>query len=679
MSKGNDVILLQQTSTAIVGAGEGDDRYILDSALLAPNQKITISDTQGSNSLHLVGGLTITGSKVTNDALQLTLSNGAEVTLLGANTFQFLTGGNPLTGQGAPTSTFSDFVTKNLGYASVPAPGAAPSTSTTTVTVNNTGGTSVGGGGGTSGGGSGGQTFTLTPGVDYADNTQAFNGANASTFRFTANNETVVGNGATFNTTAPTIDALIDPSTSDNDTLKVQFLGTAATFGNATIQNIETFDLSFVNAPNSILDFATPVVGEKTVKLSGTMLSGAVLTLANLANGTVVDASGMTAGGVNVGYDLNATAAARNVKGGAGDDTLTGGSGNDTLVGNAGNDWIDADAGADSLDGGDGNDTLNGGFGNDTLIGGAGDDTLNDTIGNNTFDAGDGNDNITGGAGNDTITAGAGNDTIVGNGGNDAIDAGDGNDNITGGAGNDNITGGAGNDTIVGNGGNDAIDAGDGNDNITGGAGNDTITAGAGNDTITAGAGNDTIIGNAGNDVINAGAGIDTLTGGTGSDTFTVSAAAANGVDRNIITDFTAGSGGDVFNLQAALATIDGTDNFTTPASLQTHNAAGNLVVAAATEVVIVTSGAIPNNLASAPTANDLNGTNLLAAIGGTITVNANGNQNLFAVADQFGNVGIYFGDAGGDNGIAAGELTLVGVLQNTSLASLVFSNFANM
>jgi methionine-rich copper-binding protein CopC len=163
MSKGNDVILLQQTSTAIVGAGEGNDRYVLDSALLAPNQKITISDTQDSNSLHLVGGLTITGSKVTNDALLLTLSNGAEVTLLGANTFQFLTGGNPLTGQGAQTSTFTDFVTKDLGYASVPAPGNVVQSSTT-VTVNNTGGTSVGGGGGTSGGGSGGgQTFTLTP------------------------------------------------------------------------------------------------------------------------------------------------------------------------------------------------------------------------------------------------------------------------------------------------------------------------------------------------------------------------------------------------------------------------------------------------------------------------------------------------------------------------------------
>jgi Ca2+-binding RTX toxin-like protein len=378
-----------------------------------------------------------------------------------------------------------------LGYTAVPAPGAAPSTSTTTVTVNNTGGTSVGGSGG-------GQTFTLTTGADYADATQAFvNGNNASPFHFTANNETVVGNGATFNTgPAPNpIDALIDPSTSDNDTLKVNFLGTAATFGAATIQNIETFDLSFANTPSSTLDFSIPT-GEKTVNLSGTMASGASLTLTNLADGTVVDASGMTVGGVNVGnvgFAPGATSA-RNLKGGAGDDTLVGGSGNDTLVGNAGDDSIDGgSSGADSLDGGAGDDTITGALGNDTLIGGLGNDTLTDTIGNNTFDGGNGDDAITGGAGNDNIAAGAGNDVINGAGGNNVIDAGDGNDNIASGAGNDSIAAGAGNDVINDTGGSNVIDAGDGNDTITGGAGSDSITGGAGSDSITGGAGNDTI------------------------------------------------------------------------------------------------------------------------------------------------------------------------------------------
>jgi len=319
--------------------------------------------------------------------------------------------------------------------------------------------------GNTSSGGSQGQTFTLTTGADYADSVQAFvNGTNASTFRFTAKDEIVEGNGSTFNSN----DALIDPSTSDNDTLKVQFLASQASFTGVTIQNIETFDLSFANTPSSTLDFSIPV-GEKTVKLSGTMASGASLTLTNLADGTVVDASGMTAGGVNVGFEAGATSA-RNVKGGAGNDTLVGGNGNDTLIGGAGNDSITGGAGNDSLDGGAGNDTLNGGFGNDTLIGGAGNDTLTDTIGNNMFDGGDGDDNITAGGGNDTIIGGAGNDTITGGGGSDVIDAGDGDDTITA---------------------NNAVGA-----TITAGAGNDTVvmnTAGAGTYTIDLGAGSDTL------------------------------------------------------------------------------------------------------------------------------------------------------------------------------------------
>jgi Ca2+-binding RTX toxin-like protein len=385
-----------------------------------------------------------------------------------------------------------------------------------------------------------GQTFTLTTGADYADATQAFvNGNNASPFHFTANNETVVGNGATFNTgPANPIDALIDPSTSDNDTLKVQFLSALAGFGSATIQNIETFDLSFANTPTSTLDFSVPT-GEKTVKLSGTMASGASLTLINLADGTVVDASGMTAGGVNVGFVASATSA-RNVKGGAGDDTLAGGNGNDSLVGNAGNDSISGNGGADSLDGGAGNDTITASIGNDTITGGDGTDTITDNGGNNSINAGDGNDTITAGTGDDSITGGNGDDSITGGDGNNSINAGDGNDTITAGAGNDTIDGGDGNNSINAGDGNDSITAGTGNDTITAGTGNDNITAGAGNDTIDGGANDDVIDGGAGNDTIAGGAGADTLTGGSGNDQFQFVTAATGTVDT--ITDLNTGT-----------------------------------------------------------------------------------------------------------------------------------------
>jgi len=408
-----------------------------------------------------------------------------------------------------------------------------------------------------------GATFTLTTGADYADSTQAFvNGTIPSTFRFTAKNERVEGNGSTFNSN----DAFIDPSTSDNDTLKVQFLASAASFTGMTIQNIETFDLSFANTASSTLDFSIPV-GEKTVKLSGTMASGNILTLTNLADGTVVDASGMTAGGVNVGFEAGA-ASARNVKGGAGDDTLVGGPGNDTLIGNAGNDSIIGGAGNDSLDGGAGNDTLDGGAGNDTLIGGAGNDTLTDPFGNNTFDGGDGNDSITAGAGNDTIIGGAGNDTIIGGGGTDVIDAGDGNDFITANnAAGGTITAGAGNDTVV---------------MSTAGAGIYTIDLGAGSDTLnfTAAANNITI-----NLALGAGQETVTLNFGGGStfnvvltddatDTATASVTLSSGTQLTVTADM--GAGSDVLefsNVQILIASLDmgaGNDTLTLASNVST-------------------------------------------------------------------------------------------------------------
>jgi len=170
------------------------------------------------------------------------------------------------------------------------------------------------------------------------------------------------------------------------------------------------------------------------------------------------------------------------------------------------------------------------------------------------------------------------------------------------------------------------------------------------------------------------------VTGGAGVDTFKVSAATS--ADRNKVTDFTAGTGGDVFNLNSGVAALSGSGNFGASTSLQAHSTAGGLTVTALTEVVIVTSGTIANNLALTTTANDLDGTNLLTAIGGAITTANNTSSNsdhlLFAVADQFGNVGIYYGAEGGSLGIVNTEIALVGVLQNTSLSSLVFGNFGN-
>ena len=120
-TSGNDINILQEADTAIVGAGLGNDTYILSTATLSPGQSITISDS-GTNTLQLVDGLSINSSMVTNNAIQLTLSNNAVITILDCASFNFDVGGNALVGPG-DIQDFSTFVTTTLGIDEVPAPG----------------------------------------------------------------------------------------------------------------------------------------------------------------------------------------------------------------------------------------------------------------------------------------------------------------------------------------------------------------------------------------------------------------------------------------------------------------------------------------------------------------------------------------------------------------------------
>ena len=124
-TSGNDINILQGADSQIVGAGAGDDRYVLDASTLNPNQRITISDTQGQNTLQLAGGLIIVSSLVANDALQLLLVNGAVITILNAKNFYFQTGGNPLNGDKGSSQTYTDFAYFGLGV-NIPASGTAP-------------------------------------------------------------------------------------------------------------------------------------------------------------------------------------------------------------------------------------------------------------------------------------------------------------------------------------------------------------------------------------------------------------------------------------------------------------------------------------------------------------------------------------------------------------------------
>jgi hypothetical protein len=86
-SSGADIIVPNNNGTTYRGLG-GDDTYILSNSIAA-NAAITIVDTSGANKIQLVDGLSVASTKFAADAVQLTLSNGAVVTINGASNFDF--------------------------------------------------------------------------------------------------------------------------------------------------------------------------------------------------------------------------------------------------------------------------------------------------------------------------------------------------------------------------------------------------------------------------------------------------------------------------------------------------------------------------------------------------------------------------------------------------------------
>ncbi len=137
----NDTVNVQR---GIIGKGQGNDTYILASSLIEENAQITVSDVEGSNTIQLIGGLSIVSSIASEDTLQLTLSNGAVVTVLGASSMNYSIGGNPLTGEQGVVKSYQSFATDTLGV-SVPDTGitnggasSINSDGTATLDTNNT-------------------------------------------------------------------------------------------------------------------------------------------------------------------------------------------------------------------------------------------------------------------------------------------------------------------------------------------------------------------------------------------------------------------------------------------------------------------------------------------------------------------------------------------------------------
>lgn len=221
---------------------------------------------------------------------------------------------------------------------------------------------------------------------------------------------------------------------------------------------------------------------------------------------------------------------------------------------------------------------------------------------------------------------------------------------------------------------------------ITSAGGADTLFGSAGSDIINGGAGNDTLRGFSGIDVIDMGAGDDTL------DDTTPFAAGANlltSADRDNVTNFTAtntqftaGSGIDRINLANVLTTVDISAGGTA-ANFQTQAAAGNATLTNAQgflELAFEFSAGVNLNGGSA---NELNGTTLLSALGaatgttaGTITVGTN-DFDAIIIAYQGGRAFLYGSHNNDANtGIAAAEIGLIGVFEGVAVGGFHFSNF---
>ena len=133
-NSGNNYIIPTENNMTYRGL-EGDDVYIISKAIPS-NTKIQITDTKGSNIIQLIDGLTITTSLFTKNATRLTLSNGSEVTINGANKFTYETSGNATTGDIGTQWTYSDFV-KGMGILDGP-PASGSKNGTSNFTISDT-------------------------------------------------------------------------------------------------------------------------------------------------------------------------------------------------------------------------------------------------------------------------------------------------------------------------------------------------------------------------------------------------------------------------------------------------------------------------------------------------------------------------------------------------------------
>ena len=106
-NKGDNIIILDGQGKTYRGL-EGDDTYFV-SQLLPKSGKVSITDTEGSNTIQLPSNTYVDKSLFTKNAARLTLEDGREITISGADKFSYNVGGNITKGDKGTDLTFTEF------------------------------------------------------------------------------------------------------------------------------------------------------------------------------------------------------------------------------------------------------------------------------------------------------------------------------------------------------------------------------------------------------------------------------------------------------------------------------------------------------------------------------------------------------------------------------------------
>ena len=106
-NSGDNIIILDGQAKTYRGL-KGDDTYFV-SQLLPKNGKVSITDTEGTNIIQIPSNTYIDKSLFTKNAARLTLEDGREITISGANKFSYNVGGNKVDGTAGIDLTYTEF------------------------------------------------------------------------------------------------------------------------------------------------------------------------------------------------------------------------------------------------------------------------------------------------------------------------------------------------------------------------------------------------------------------------------------------------------------------------------------------------------------------------------------------------------------------------------------------